>query len=191
MAKNNRNYAKAFLAALIATVLTIATASPANAEPIPVLADITPELLVQASAELAASDFDRYETPTKNGKPTTVYVLPDGSEFSLAAPYDSHEVSAQIGVGWDGGQQYISFNATDQAAIQNGGAAAIVAVICLAGPAVCIIASVLGAIAFTYINANGKCPGNDELWMYFSQGLDGSVNVSRIICRPVSYPGGG
>lgn len=54
-----------------------------------------------------------------------------------------------------------------------------------------IVAGVAVAVAATYLDNQGVCPGNDELWAHFWQGSDGNPSYENVACRPVSYPGGG
>jgi len=60
-------------------------------------------------------------------------------------------------------QNCVYFNQTDQRAIIAGGAAAIVAAICLGGPAICAVAAVVAAVAFVYLGDRGICSGGRRL----------------------------
>ncbi|WP_157525297.1 hypothetical protein [Microbacterium yannicii] len=52
------------------------------------------------------------------------------------------------------------------------------------------VAAVAVAVANEYIAGNGFCPNGDELWIYFSECATGP-NYPQVVCRPVSYSGGG
>jgi hypothetical protein len=118
-----------------------------------------------------------------------VYHFPEG-DFGLRVPADPDEVTTKIGVGSDADGQYISLNHTDQLAIKNGSVAALTVAITALNPAAGAAVAVVTAVAGTYVSDNGMCPGNDELWIYYTDGPTGPA-YSQVICRPVSYPGGG
>lgn len=114
--------------------------------------------------------------------------IPEKADATVTSP---GVFTPKFAVGSDGEGNYISFNHTDQVAIRNGTTAALVAAIAIISPPVGVIAGILVAWAGTYTADNGNCPGNDELWVYYSQGIDGNPLYEKIVCRPVSYPGGG
>lgn len=99
-------------------------------------------------------------------------------------------MSPNLATGWDGGMTYISLNNTDQVAIRTGATGALVLAITLLNPFVGALAGIAVSVASTYIGNNGVCGGNDELWIYFTDGATGPA-YQQVICRPVSYPGGG
>lgn len=153
---------------------------------------ITPEVIAAAQAELASVPHETVRS--ESGEEGIRYTFPEG-QFVLPASQASSggevSLSPVIGTGWDGGETYISFNHTDQLAIKNGANAALTVAICAFGPVAGVIATVAAAAAGTYTSSKGICPGNNELWVYFSQRIDGNPSYSRTVCRPVSYPGGG
>lgn len=136
--------------------------------------------------QAAGIPFDAVEDATGT---VNVYHFPEG-DFGLRVPPDPGTVSPAIGVGSDADGQYISFNHTDQIAIKNGSVTALLGAIALLNPGVGFAASVFVGWAGTYVNDQGACSGNDELWVYYTDGPTGPA-YSHVICRPVSYPGGG
>jgi hypothetical protein len=189
----------AAVAALTLTATALSAPAPASAaEPAPTptttdaFASISADDLRQGIADIKAAGIPYTATNGENG---TFYVFhfPEG-DFGIAEPPSAPAtgtVTPQLYAGWDGDESYISFNQTDQIAIRNGATAALVLAITVLNPVVGSLAGVFVAFAGTYIANNGACPGNDELWIYYTQGLDGGPNYTQVICRPVSYPGGG
>lgn len=168
--------------------LTSANAAPESEDSVPVNGH---DLYAQAHAELEAFAASS-EVQVQNGTEVVRYTFDGGEQFVLATPQPTDlgdAITPMIGGGTDSRGQYISFNATDQSAIIAGGAAVASGLICLAGPAACVIAGVLVAVSTTYL-ADGACPGNQELWLYFEQGPVEPI-VTYVVCRPVSNPGGG
>lgn len=100
-------------------------------------------------------------------------------------------MTPNLATGGDGAETYISLNNTDQIAIRNGAAAALVGAIAVLNRLMGLVTGVAVAVAATYGDNQGACPGIDQLWVYFSQGIDGNPSYQNIICRLVSYPGGG
>lgn len=151
----------------------------------------TDSLLVLSTASQAAGiPYDTIQTDTGT---TNVYHFAEG-DFALGVPtltaVHPGVVTPNLATGWDGGQTYISFNNTDQRAIKAGTAYGLVAAITVLSPPMGVVAGFAVTVANEYIPGNGFCSGNDELWVYFSEGATGP-NYSQVICRPVSYPGGG
>ncbi len=186
------------------TAGTLFAAPPATAA--------TPEPATQRTQEgatvTAAELRQGIEDIKAAGIPYEVTTKEDGTEFIVfhfeegdlglnipgtgsTAPADPGTVSPNFAVGSDSEGNFISFNHTDQVAIKNGTVTALLAGITLLSPPVGVIASVIVSFAGTYTNNNGTCPGNQELWVYYSQGIDGNPLYEKIVCRPVSYPGGG
>jgi len=168
-------------------------AEPATAEPTieEQFAALTAEDYRQGHADLQAAGipFDVSE----DGQ-TIVYHFDQG-DFALPVPpaeltAEPGTVTPNVAVGWDGGQSYISFNNTDQVAVKRGLTGGLVGVISIISPPMGLVAGVATAMAGAYIDSRGVCPGNDELWVYFTDGPTGPA-YQQVICRPVSYPGGG
>ncbi|WP_341580072.1 hypothetical protein [Microbacterium schleiferi] len=185
----------AFGALTVASALGLTAASPASA------AEPTLDEQLQTVSELTAADWRMsHEELQAAGVPHRIVQIDDGSfvqysfdEGTIALPVvaEPGQVTPQLAVGSDADGTYISFNNTDQVAIRNGTAAGLAAVICvISAGAACIFASVAVAVAGSYLGSNGVCPGNDELWIYFQEGVTGP-NYTQAVCRPVSYPGGG
>lgn len=130
-----------------------------------------------------------------NGEAFVTFVEPNGvGEFTLPHSYSPTNGTAQphIGVGAKDGRLAISFNQTDQTALLGGGQALIVAAICAVGTVACTVAGVVAAFASSYLSEVGRCPGNDELWVYFRpNGPTPGVSITGAECVPVSFPGGG
>lgn len=187
------------------TAVSLTAAPPATAS----AAERPEPQRVQEDATVTAAELRQgIEDIKAAGVPYEVTTKEDGTEFIVfhfeegdlglnipgtgsATPADPGTVSPNFAVGSDSEGNYISFNHTDQVAIKNGTVTALLAGITLLSPPVGVIASVLVSFAGTYTNNNGTCPGNQELWVYYSQGIDGNPLYEKIVCRPVSYPGGG
>jgi hypothetical protein len=130
-----------------------------------------------------------FDAADNDGVTVNVYHFPEG-DLGLVVPPGPGTISTRMAAGSDAQGQYLSLNHTDQLAIKNGSTAALTLAITLLNPAVGGAVSVFTAVAGTYMNDNGICPGNEELWIYYSDGSAGPA-YSQVTCRPVSHPGGG
>jgi hypothetical protein len=195
--------------AVVAASLTAASvtlAPPATAAAI----DDTETRMIEQGTQVTAAELRQGIDDIKAaGIPFEITTKDDGTEFIVfhfeegdfglnvpgtgagASAAQPGSVQPNLVVGNDSEGNYISFNHTDQVAIRNGATAALLAAIAVISPPVGVVAGILVAWAGTYIADNGACPGNQELWVYFSQGIDGNPSYDKIVCRNVSYPGGG
>lgn len=183
----------AAVAALALSSLAAAPATAAEVAPVPQEAETAALGLTADQVRQAHQDFQNagipFDVVHSEAGTVNVYHFPEG-DFGLRVPADPDDVTTMIGVGSDADGQYISLNHTDQLAIKNGSVAALTVAITVLNPAAGAAAAVITAVAGTYVNDNGMCPGNDELWIYYTDGPTGPA-YSQVICRPVSYPGGG
>lgn len=185
--------AVAAVAALTLSPLAAAPATAAETAPAPESTDTVALGLTADQVRQAHKDFQDagipFDVVTSDAGTVNVYHFPEG-DFGLVVPPEPGTLSAQLAVGSDAEGQYLSLNHTDQLAIKNGSTAALTLAITLLNPYVGGAVGVFTAIAGTYVNDNGMCPGNDELWIYYTDGPTGPA-YSQVICRPVSHPGGG
>lgn len=187
--------AAAAIAAAAVVAVPFAGAPPASAvETTPVVESgviITPQGVLDGIEDIKAAGIPYTMSQGESGAVITFHF--EQGDFALAVPTvgtSSGTVSPNLATGWDGGMTYISLNHTDQVAIQTGATGAMVVAITLLNPVVGALAGLAVSVAGTYIGNNGMCPSNDELWIYFTEGATGP-NYQQVICRPVSYPGGG
>lgn len=148
----------------------------------------TADQIRQAHADLQAAGIP-FDVAEDSRGTVNVYHFPEG-DFGLRVPAAEGTLTPMIGVGSDADGQYISFNHTDQIAIKNGVTTALIIAIGALNPVAGGIAGYLAGVAGTYINDRGACSGNDELWIYYTDGPTGP-SYSQVVCRPVSHPGGG
>lgn len=188
--------AAAAITALTLSSLAAAPATAADTAPAPALAaagatapTITTQQVRDAHTAFQEAGIPFDVTTDDVGRTVNVYHFAEG-DFGLVVPAAPGTISTQLAVGSDGEGTYISFNNADQRAIKNGTAYALVAAIGVLSPPMGVVAGFAVTIANEYVAGNGFCPGNDELWVYFTDGPTGPA-YSQVICRPVSHPGGG
>lgn len=148
----------------------------------------TADQIRQAHADLQAAGIPFDAVEDAKGV-VNVYHFPEG-DFGLRIPSEPGTLTPMVGVGSDGDGQYISLNHTDQIAIKTGATSALIIAIGALNPVAGGIAGYIAAVAGTYVNDRGACSGNDELWIYYTDGPTGPT-YSQVVCRPVDYPGGG
>lgn len=182
--------------ALLASTALVLGASPsALATSVPLEQATNGVSLVDAiELEMADAGWDR-TVDIVDGERFITFSEPDGLG-TLTLPDEPSpsggSVPPQSGVGTKDGRIAISFNQTDQAALLGGGQALLVVAICAVGPVACTAAGVATAFATPYLSEVGRCPSNDELWVYFrANGPAPGVVITGAECVPVSFPGGG
>lgn len=146
---------------------------------------LTPENIRQAMAELDAAGIpaDSNADGSKSYELSVGTVVTMGTEPIVSGTH-SHKIGVavpMIGGGIEGNGVYITLNSTDQAALTNGGAAAIGAALC-AIPAVgwagCGVIAVVLAVATTYVNAYGLCANQRVLKL----NADWNGNITKASC---------
>jgi hypothetical protein len=123
-------------------------------------------------AELDSSKLPR-STSVGNGVRTTTYTVPSGSMLSLSEPAGGgSSISPQLSVGGCGFLRLcVWLNRGDQLIVAAGSFAALTAMICLAGPAACVVASAVAAATFQAISNRGYiCPNYMVVEILFSPG---------------------
>lgn len=127
----------------------------------------------EVKAELDASKLPK-STSLVNGVRTTKYTLPSGSMLSVSEPAGAkNSISPQLSVGTDCGflRLCVWLNRGDQLVVAAGSFAALTAIVCLAGPAACVVAATVAAAAFQAISNQGYvCPNYMVMEILFSPG---------------------
>lgn len=149
--------------------------------------EVTPEEYETLFDDLTRSNLSRSTQVVAGVRHVTFTVpLPDANEFgdefefTMAAPHpvrgpggsSEGELSPQgVGGGVDLTGMYVSFGPTSQGMIAAGAGAALAVAICglsVVGAVACAIWSGIIAAAFSYLIANGFCPGSQRLRVYIT-----------------------
>jgi hypothetical protein len=137
---------------------------------------LSPRQWASLKAELDASQLPR-STTLVDGVRTTIYTLPTGSMLSMSEPVHNKSISRentspQLSVGGCGFQRLcVWLNRGDQLIVAAGSFAGLTAIICMAGPAACVVAAVVAAAVFQAISNQGYiCPNYMVVEVLFSPG---------------------
>ncbi|WZH37353.1 MAG: hypothetical protein PIR02_01525 [Microbacterium enclense] len=149
---------------------------------------LTVDQVRQAHADFQTAGVP-FDVVRSEGRVVNVYHFPEG-DLGLVVPPQAGAAIPALAVGSDGEGQYISLNHTDQVALKTGATSALAIAIGVLNPDVGLAVGALLNMANIYVGNNGMCSGNDELWVYYNDGPTGP-SYSQVICRPVSYRGGG
>lgn len=175
-----RKYARVVLTSgLLIAGLLLAGAGPAGAATptIKGAPDATGQLdsktFASVKKELDSSNLAK-STTISGGVLTTFYTLPGGSMLSLSEPTKVKGTIAPAA--YLGGCGFLRLcvwlNRGDQLIVAAGSFAALTALICLAGPAACVVAAAVAAAVFQAISNRGYiCPHYMVVEVLFSPGV--------------------
>lgn len=143
-----------------------AEAAPTTAQPTTQATDltsITPQQLDEALAEATALGYVAGRRTDASGTRTTTIDLGHDVRFDVV----QEPAGARLGAGSDKYGAYVSFNATDQAAIINGAGWALGAGLCaVSAGTFCVVAGAILAAATFAVSTNGIRCGSKSLRVY-------------------------
>lgn len=159
-------------AMLLSSVSSVSAASPSADKLQTSSGQMDPKVWASVKKALDSSALTK-STSVLNGVRTYTYTLPSGSALSLSEPAGGRSaISPQLSVGGCGLLRLcVWLNRGDQLIVAAGSFGALTSIICLAGPAACVVAVAVAAATFQAISNRGYiCPHYMVVEILFSPG---------------------